>query len=141
MFAHDGSYEGFPACAETLWQLWHGETDPTKKSYFKSRLDKFLDIFKRYSKLFPNGLPSYHRILCQYLWSQQQTEAARQAIARSEACAEQYEMIYEAALAQAWRGRLRAGQERRDILQHARTRLHALGAVVDVDHIASWGEA
>ncbi len=140
MFAHDGSYEGFPACAETFWQLWHEETHPVRKSYFKSKLDKSLEIFRRYSKLFPNGLSPYHRILGQYLWSQRRGEAARQAIAQSEAYAEQYAMTYEAALAQAWRGRLRPAEERRDILQHARTRLLALGATVDVDHITSWDE-
>ena len=74
------------------------------KSYFKSKLDKTLEIFRRYSKIFPNGLSPYYRILGQYLWSQRRDEAARQAIAQSEAYAEQYAMTYEAALAQAWRG-------------------------------------
>ena len=76
--------------------------------------------------------------LGQYLWSQRRDEAARQAIAQSEAYAEQYAMTYEAALAQAWRGRLHPRKNAATSRQHARTRLIALGATVDVDQITGW---
>jgi serine/threonine protein kinase len=140
MFAHDGSFEGFPACAETYWQLYFEEKDNTRKRLFQNRLDKSINILKRFSLIFPNGLSPYHRIRGQYLWSQGRRGAALAALQRGEADAESYGMLYEAALAQAWRGRLRFGQERRDILRHASLRLRTLGAHSDADHIAGWGE-
>jgi len=138
MFAHDGSYEGYPACVESYLFLFRHETDPEIKRDLRVKLERSFAVLKRFSAIFPNGHAAYHRLQGQACWLAGDAPAAQREFERSEACAEQYEMRYDAALAQAWRARLMPSSERRTILTHAVERLRRLGATWDAERIEQW---
>ncbi len=138
MFAHDGSYEGYPACVETYVHLFRHETDPDRKRDLRAKLDRSFAVLKRFSGIFPNGHAAYHRLQGQAHWLAGDTAAALREFERSEANAEQYEMRYDAALAQAWRARLLPPADRKTVLSHAAQRLRQQGATWDAEQIEKW---
>ncbi len=138
MFAHDASYEGYPACVETFVFLHANESDPIRKHKLQISLTRAMSVLKRFSAIFPNGHAAYHRLQGQVGWLAGDPATAQAEFAASEAAAERYEMRYDAALAQAWRARLLHPDERRTILAHAAERLRHLGATWDAEQIAGW---
>ncbi|HNN95057.1 MAG TPA: AAA family ATPase [Pseudomonadota bacterium] len=138
MFAHDASYEGYPACVETFVFLHASESDPIRKQKLQISLTRALSVLKRFSAIFPNGHAAYHRLQGQVRWLAGDHATAGAEFAASEAAAERYEMRYDAALAQAWRARLLPADERRTILAHAAERLRHLGASWDAEQVEGW---
>lgn len=140
MFAHDGSYEGYPACVETFLMLYINEKDPVTKQDLQANLERSLAVLKRFSAIFPNGHAAYHRLQGQAYFLAGDRPGAQREFALSEAAAERTEMRYDAALAQAWRARFLSADERATVLPHAVERLRRLGASWDAEQVAGWAE-
>ena len=134
-FAHDSSYESYPACVEVYITLYESENKDDKKYWLRNRIEKSMALLKRFSAVFPSGRAAYHRFLGRWLWLQGQEAAALRAFECSEAAAEEIGLRYDAALAQAWRAGLLPPAMQATALSHALGRLRALGADWDAQTI------